>query len=339
MSGDVDEANLDVEWAGVAAPNAALIYYIEKGSNGGAFQALVDAVNDNQAKIISVSYGTCEAQLDSGTQTELTNAGIQANAQGQAIVVAAGDSGAADCDTTLPAHLGLSADFPSSMPYSTAIGGTSFTGDTTNSSDPTQPTQYWAGSTNDTAPSAFSYIPETAWNDSSGASSGTISASGGGASTKFPKPSWQTGPGVPADGWRDTPDISFNASASHDETVICSQSSCVTGYRNTDTTYDVIGGTSVGTPQFAGILALINQAKGSPQGNPNSQLYGLVQSYPLPGNPSTSWAFNDITSGNNIVACSGGAGCSGGSTAIPLDRATIWSRVSDPPMSRPSSMP
>src|SRR6516225_4318570 len=310
VSGDVGEANLDLEWAGAAAPNAALIYYIEKGSNGGAFQALVDAVNDNKAQVISVSYGTCEGTLDSNTQTQITNAGQQANADNQAIVVASGDSGAADCDATLPATHGLSVDFPGSMPYSTSMGGTTFTGDSTNSSDPTQPTQYWAGATNDTgndvAPSAFSYFPETAWNDSSGATTGTPSATGGGASAKFPKPAWQTGPGVPADGARDVPDIALNASASHDFTVICSRASCVNGYRNTDTTFDVIGGTSVGTPQFAGILALLNQAKGSAQGNPNRQLYALA------ANSNTSWAFNDITTGNNIVACTTGTGCKNG---------------------------
>ncbi len=307
QTSDADEANLDVEWSGGAAPNAKLIYVITSAlQNGqGAFGSLVYAVNNNLAPIITVSYGLCENPqfLDTNTYNQLTQAGIQANAQGQAIVAASGDSGAADCDSNLPATNGISVDFPGSMPYSTSIGGTTFTGDTTNPTAPTQSTQYWAGSTNDVAPSAFSYIPETAWNDSSGLSTGTISATGGGASIKYSKPTWQTGPGVPADGARDVPDVSFNASPSHDETVICSQSSCVNNYRNTDTTYDVIGGTSLGAPTFAGILALINQAKGGPQGNINPQLYSLVQSYPLPGDSNTSWAYNDITTGNNIVVC------------------------------------
>ena len=304
VSGDVDEANLDVEWAGVPAPNAALIFYIQSGKSGGngAFGAIVDAVNDNKAQVISVSYGVCETQLGTSDKTSLTNAGQQANTQGQAILVASGDSGAADCDTTLPATHGLSVDFPSSMPYATSIGGTTFTGDTANSTTPSQTTQYWAGSTDDVSPSAFSYIPETSWNDSSGS---TPSATGGGVSTIFTtKPPWQTGPGVPNDNARDVPDISFNASPSHDETVICSQSKCVTGYRNTDTTYDVLGGTSIGAPTFAGILALINQAKGSAQGNPNPILYAQAASAP--------WAYNDITTGNNVVSCSSGTGCSGG---------------------------
>jgi subtilase family serine protease len=304
VSGDADEANLDVEWAGVPAPNAALIFYIQSATGGGngAFGAIVDAVNDNKAQVISVSYGICETQLGSSDKTNLTNAGQQANAQGQAILVASGDSGAADCDTKLPATLGLSVDFPSSMPYATSVGGTTFIGDTANSTTPTQATQYWAGSTDDVSPSALSYIPETSWNDSSGT---TPSATGGGVSTIFTtKPVWQTGLGVPNDNARDVPDISLNASPSHDQTVICSQSKCVTGYRNTDTTYDVLGGTSIGAPTFAGILALINQAKGTAQGNPNPFLYAQAASAP--------WAYNDITTGNNVVSCSSGTGCSGG---------------------------
>ena len=91
-----------------------------------------------------------------------------------------------------------------------------------------------------------------------------------------------------------------------DFTVICSQSSCVNGYRNTDTTFDVIGGTSIGTPQFAGILALTNQALmnagKATLGNPDAALYQIASNtYPLV--TPTSWAFNDITTGDNIVAC------------------------------------
>ncbi|HZD33499.1 MAG TPA: hypothetical protein VE779_17775, partial [Candidatus Angelobacter sp.] len=236
--------------------------------------------------------------------------------------------------TNLPATQGLSVDFPGSMPYSTSIGGNSFTGDIANSTAPTQATQYWSGSTNDVAPSALSYIPETAWNDTppsvvtsctvSSSNPSCISATGGGVSKLFTKPSWQTGLGVPNDGQRDIPDIAFNASPSHDQTVICSQSSCVVGYRNAvGGTYDVIGGTSLGAPTFTGILALINQDKGSPQGNINPQLYPLAASSP--------WAFNDITTGNNVVACSSGTGCNGGSMGYSAtagyDLVTGWGSV------------
>ncbi|HEX8894510.1 MAG TPA: hypothetical protein VF783_14360 [Terriglobales bacterium] len=161
------------------------------------------------------------------------------------------------------------------------------------------------------APSAFSYIPEGAWNDTSGQSSGNISATGGGVSTIYPAQSWQTGPGVPSPATgRYVPDLAFAASPSSDGYLICSQSSCVNGYRNAKSNFDVIGGTSAGTPTYAGILALYNQVKGGAQGNINSQLYSIVSTYPLPGNSNTSWAYNDITTGNNIIVCrSGSTGC------------------------------
>ena len=187
------------------------------------------------------------------------------------------------------------------------MGGTTFSADSANPSSPSAATPYWAGSTNDTDASALAYIPETSWNDTaiSGTTPLTLSASGGGVSTLFPKPSWQTGTGVPQDGQRDVPDISFTASPNHDGYLICSQSSCVNGYRNGPTatgTFDVLGGTSAPTPSFAGIVALINQKLGSPQGNINPQLYTQAASAP--------WAFHDITTGNNIVSCTPGkAGC------------------------------
>ena len=319
VSGDEDEANLDVEWAGAAAPYANLVYVIENPNNGGngtfgAFEYTVDnatntSIFPNMPNILSMSYGVCELQVAATDQNALTLAGQQANAQGQTVVFPSGDSGAADCDTTEPATHGLSVDFPGSMPYATTMGGTTFTGDATNSTSPATATQYWFGSTNDTSASALAYIPETSWNDTSGT---TISSTGGGVSTIFPKPSWQTGTGVPQDGHRDVPDISFSASPSHDGYLICSQSSCVNGYRNGPTatgSFDVIGGTSAPTPSFAGVVALINQKLGTPQGNVNADpvkgLYAIAASSP--------WAFHDITTGNNTVTCqSGSTGCPSG---------------------------
>ena len=62
---------------------------------------------------------------------------------------------------------------------------------------------------------------EMVWNDS--VSDNKLSATGGGASGLFAKPSWQTGTGVPADGFRDVPDIAINASPGHDGYLTCVQ--------------------------------------------------------------------------------------------------------------------
>ena len=52
---------------------------------------------------------------------------------------------------------------------------------------------------------------------------GNIAASGGGMSSVYKKPAWQTGPGVPNDGARDVPDVSLTASDAHDPYLIVSE--------------------------------------------------------------------------------------------------------------------
>ena len=135
------------------------------------------------------------------------------------------------------------------------------------------------------------------WNDT--ATDGSLAASGGGVSTLFSKPSWQTGTGVPADGQRDVPDLALNSSADHDGYLICSRSSCVNGFRRSDQTLNVIGGTSAASPTFAGMVALLVQQTNQPQGNVNPILYGLAASSPN--------VFHDITTGNNMVPCTQGS--------------------------------
>src|SRR6266516_6106391 len=104
-----------------------------------------------------------------------------------------------------------------------------------------------------------------------------MSSTGGGVSMYYPKPAWQTGPGVPNDQHRDVPDISFAASASHDGYYIA-KNGAITCCE---------GGTSVSTPIFAGVLALLSQyqisigALSKPGlGNVNPTLYTLAQTAP-----------------------------------------------------------
>jgi subtilase family serine protease len=292
---DQDEANLDLEWSGAVARSAKLIYVNSKNA---LFSSLVYAIDQNLAPVISISYGLCEAQFSSSDIATLTAAGQQANAQGQTIVASSGDSGPADCDYSSDpnnpiksATHGYAVDVPASLPYVTGMGGTEF-----NDGDATGATQYWSGTNNGNSGSALSYIPEMAWNDT--APDGSLAASGGGGSTLFAKPSWQAGTGVPADGQRDVPDLALNSSADHDGYLICSRSSCVNGYRRSDQTLNVIGGTSAAAPTFAGVVALLVQQTNQPQGNVNSILYGLTANAPS--------AFHDITTGDNMVPCTQG---------------------------------
>jgi hypothetical protein len=248
----------------------------------------------------------------------------QANSQGQTVILASGDTGAADCDDTgvTSATQGLAVDYPGSSVYVTAAGGSEFMGDGTAQTPQTGAGTYWsANGSNDLITSAKSYIPEMAWNDTTFAiaNGGTLSAGGGGVSALWPKPSWQTGvPGIPADSHRDVPDISLNASPDHDAYLYCTQiqtagsgsnfvSSCqATSFRlsdpgqSDDQTLNTAGGTSFAAPAFAGLVAITEQklATGGGLGNINPALYQMA------ANATTyASAFHDITTGNNQVPC------------------------------------
>jgi len=331
-SGDEGESDLDLEWAGGVAKGAH-ITFIYAGLNTGdtcsgnrvnsVWDALQYAVDNNVAPFISTSYGYCEAGLDQGgSNFVLTVQGWarQGQSQGQTITAASGDAGAADCDTSYPASQGLAVDAPASIPEVTGAGGNEFTGDAAGAVSGNQAAAdppYWgaSGAGSDTVSSALEYIPEMGWNDS--VADNALAASGGGASIVFSKPTWQTGTGVPNDGKRDVPDVSVSASADHDGYLVCSEdgpsntivATCTSGFRDgAGGNLDVVGGTSAAAPTVTAIFALINQYLGNVPPNGlapiNPTLYSL---YP---NNSTTHAFNDITTGNNIIACTKGTtGC------------------------------
>jgi hypothetical protein len=143
----------------------------------------------------------------------------------------------------------------------------------------------------------------------------------------YAKPSWQTGvAGIPTDGKRDLPDVSFFASNGFlgSAYLFCVTAALPTGvatcsYPTTASTTanenlitaEEVGGTSVSTPAMAGVMALINQKAGTPQGSPNTQLYVLAaqQSYgscKAEGPPGASCYFNDIDTGTIAMPCQPG---------------------------------
>jgi hypothetical protein len=150
---------------------------------------------------------------------------------------------------------------------------------------------------------------------STGTAFGSIPLSGDG----WPKPAWQTGvTGIPADGVRDIPDVSFFAGAGSLDSayLYCVSNSSVGSCAFSDTTEhtaEEAGGTSFGSPAMAGVMALINQKAGAAQGNPNSQLYALAakQTYSQCSaesvTSSSSCYFNDIDTGTIAMPCDLGA--------------------------------
>jgi hypothetical protein len=113
-------------------------------------------------------------------------------------------------------------------------------------------------------------------------------ATGGGWSTLFAQPSWQAGPGVLNNGQRGNPDVAWDADP---QTGVV-----VPVFNNANGFYYfyVLGGTSVGSPCWAGAMALIDQKAGSPLGFINPAIYSILN------NPAEySKAFHDVTVGNN----------------------------------------
>lgn len=274
VSGDQGESILDIEWAGAVARNATIIFVYSLDVTDAVFYV----IDQNLAPVVSMSYGLCESQTGAADLSLLRTYAQRAASQGITWVAASGDSGAADCfSNTSRTVAQLAVDAPASIPEVTGVGGTTFSEGTGT---------YWNAANDANKASVLSYIPETAWNDST---TGNLSSSGGGASTFFAKPSWQVGAGVPSDSARDVPDVSMSASASHDGYLVYQSGNL-----------QVVGGTSAAAPTFSGIVALLNQyqvANGlqttAGMGNVNPRLYAMAASVPS--------AFHDITTGSNIV--------------------------------------
>ena len=312
------EAYLDVEVSGSVAPKAIVNLYI---SDGGNLQdpislAAIRAVEDNQASVLSVSFGSCEQFLGNAGNQFWAALWEQAAAQGQTVLVASGDTGPL-CSFAIPtpAVSGLAA-----TPWNVAVGGTDFYySDYATGGE--SATTLWSGTNDSSEGSLKAPLPEQVWDDpfgfdviADGLARHEIFAGGGGASNcasttttagtttcaGYAKPSWQSAPGVPADGVRDLPDVSLFASngANLSAYPVCA----FAGECMPDTVGQVevvlTGGTSASTPAMAGIMALVNQKYGR-QGQANFTLYPLSQQRPA--------AFHDVTVGSNSVPCQSGA--------------------------------
>jgi subtilase family serine protease len=312
VKGDESESDLDLEYTSSIAPGATIAFvYTGSNTNYGVFDSLQYAVDNKLGNIISSSYGACEIALTAQGFGEIENILAQAATQGQSVVSAAGDAGSTDCygttGLTLAQQESLSVDYPASSNFVTAMGGTEFPASAVAIGN----NQYFTaqGST-DTVSSALSYIPEQVWNDDAAPSasySGGLSSGGGGVSIFSLRPPWQTGvAGIGSSTYRTVPDISLDSSPNNAGYTYCTSdtssystgqvNSCNSGFRDSVTgDLTVAGGTSFAAPIFAGMLALINQAKApSGQGLINPTLYSLAS------NATTySTAFHDITSSGN----------------------------------------
>src|SRR5579864_1477056 len=321
-------------------------------STAGIDLSAVYIVENNLAPVMSESYGFCELGLGASGNQFFSNLWQQAAAQGITVFISSGDSGSAGCDVNQgsipqPARFGLAVSGYASTPYNVAVGGTDFN-DLQNPTTYWRTTPL----DSTTQETALGYIPETTWNDSctngvlatfgfstnaetncnnirlssivwtvggSGGASNCTSPSGntpGSCAGGYAKPSWQSGPGVPNDGRRDIPDVSLFASNGFmgNFYVICQSDSNPFNTCNTNSSllFAGFGGTSVSSPAFAGIMALVNQQTGERQGNANYVFYQLAalpqtSSCNSSTGPASGCIFNDVTSGTIAMPCATGS--------------------------------
>lgn len=308
------ESYLDVEVASSIAPGAMVNLYTAADTSvqSGLLLAAQRAVDDDQAPVLSTSYGECEADLGSAGNQFWAGLWEQAAAQGQTSLVSAGDNGSAACDNfgaAQPAQYGLAVSGFSSTPWNISVGGTDFYYSSysgTASAQLAQIGNYWnLNATSQPAVSLLQPVPEQPWNEAFGLNladagvydpnSPTIVAGSGGASTVYSKPQWQSGKGVPPDRARDLPDVSLFASAGGNDSfwLECGYDGCV---HDMEGDYEIfaVGGTSASSPAMAAIMAIVDQKYGA-QGQANFILYPLATQQPS--------AFHDITIGSNDVPC------------------------------------
>ena len=252
------EVMLDLCVIGGMAPGVQLYCYMAPNTDSGFLGAINQARADGM-DAISISWGAPEDAWDAATISAFNTAFATCAAAGITVTCAAGDNGSSDGES------GKHVDFPASSPYVLGCGGSAI---------------------NSTSP-----ISETVWND--GSQGG---ATGGGVSSLFALPSWQSVANVPGGKYRGVPDVAGNADPNTGWIVIV------------DGQQMVIGGTSAVAPLWAALAACLSQALGKNVGFMNPALYSLA-----------GWQ-RDITSGNNgVYAARAGYDCCTG-MGVPSER-------------------
>lgn len=281
--GEEFEAISDVEYAGAMAPQVTLNVVVTESTEftQGILLSEFYAVDNVVSPITSLSYGGCETLNDTyypGVPQAFAAAYEQGAAEGMSQFVASGDYGGDAC-LGLGYIAGYGVNAIGDSPWNVSVGGTEFIMPDPNTYFP--PPSY----------TATGYIPESAWNDYENPLDERPLAGNGGVSINFTKPAWQTGPGVPADGQRDLPDVSL-VSGDNLYYLTCEKD---IGYDCSTGNGGGVIGTSLATPNWAAIQALMNQKNSlaGGAGNPNPTYYRLAASANSP--------FHDITVGDTKV--------------------------------------
>jgi subtilase family serine protease len=283
-AGPDGEAALDIENTIGLAPDVSVVVYQGPNNNGpGPYDLYQAIVSDDRARVVTVSWGDCEAALGQATAVAESKLFEEATVQGQTIVAASGDSGSEDCNGggTLPEEQ-LAVDDPASQPFVTGVGGTSL-------------------------PSLGPRPTESVWNNGGSLTGGLIEpgAGGGGVSSFWAMPPAQfdaasslgvrsggAGCDSPSGYCREVPDVAADADPNTGYLIYWNGGGSVSGQ---PTGWQGFGGTSAAAPVWAALLALADGSRacaGSPIGYADPALYRAAgRDYPDD--------FNDVVTGND----------------------------------------
>ena len=269
------ETSLDVEYAHAMAPGANIVLAVAATDNNFDINAAEAQVFPRYpGAIVSQSFGDWETDATAGTSFAAEHKIFQAATRlGDTLLASAGDAGATWTQFTKTTSPAI-ASYPASDPLVTSVGGT-------------QGNPYASG-----LEVSGAYGGEATWNEPQ-----FDAATGGAPSVLFKAPSWQRG--VTGSRARTVPDVAYNAAINGGVEVVASPY------------IYLVGGTSCGSPQWAAIFALVNQARASDEhdslGSANAALYKLGEQQSRSDGraqgdeKSSSAAFHDITKGNNAL--------------------------------------
>ena len=271
------ENTLDIDMIAAIAPYASVVHVLTATNTPGLFADGISYIVEQhkEAHAVSVSYGTCERGAASYMPTMHAML-AEAKAEGQTWFFAAGDTGTDACRSGTTNKI-VSAGWPASAPWVVGVGGTQISTGTT----------------------------EVTWNSYPGSILAPGAAGGGGVSESLDKPAYQMGV-TPNDGARDEPDVAALAGSPNINIYLAGASP----FGNTVP----VGGTSAAAPMWAGVWALLEQAK-----NHVAITNSLEGLYTLGKNGK---GFHDVTSGNN--GGPGDTGTGGYPAAMGYDLATGW---------------
>jgi subtilase family serine protease len=278
------EIALDVQWSHAVAPAATIDLVLSKSDqDADILSATKFAVDHDLGDVISQSFGENENCVDPAIITGEHKVFANAAAQGITVFASSGDEGAAQltCDGNSWTRVASS---PASDPLVTGVGATELIA---------APACRDATTLNEIpcarpAKPSGTYESESALNEPAGLFTEGNFSTGGGFSDLYRRPDFQDGVHGIARNTRGVPDVAYSGAIGHGVLAACA--ACNDGVP----AFFVFGGTSVGSPQWAGLAALADQLGHHRVGDINPALYDL-------GRFGSAFTLHDVKNGDNAV--------------------------------------